>query len=245
MKQQHPLRAVRAAYVRRRHTTLLALIVVALATRPLIGDSGLGSAMFSVTMLLVLMAAVLTIQIDEIIGEREILLAQRRRRRLILFGLGGVAIVERLYVLGAGAHGLLAGTISWVLFLGFVTWSLLQHLLRHKEVTGETISMSISIYLLMGTTWGMVYAVVLELQPEAFRFSDASLAITAEPQHVLPILIYFSLTTLTTVGFGDISPATLAARYLAIAEGITGQFYLAILVARLVAMHMSRRGESA
>jgi voltage-gated potassium channel len=50
----------------------------------------------------------------------------------------------------------------------------------------------------------------------------------------------FSLTTLSTVGFGDITPLTLQARYAAVAEGITGQFYLAILVARLVGLQMSQ-----
>ena len=46
-------------------------------------------------------------------------------------------------------------------------------------------------------------------------------------------LIYFSLTSLTTMGFGDIVPVTDIARYSAVAEGVTGEFYLAILVARL------------
>jgi voltage-gated potassium channel len=55
-----------------------------------------------------------------------------------------------------------------------------------------------------------------------------------------PILAYFSLTTLSTSGFGNITPMTLRARYTAVAEGITGQFYMAILVARLVGLHMSR-----
>ena len=57
---------------------------------------------------------------------------------------------------------------------------------------------------------------------------------------MFPIFIYFSLTTLSTIGFGDITPVSLQARYAAVAEGITGQFYLAILVARLVGMQMSR-----
>ena len=56
----------------------------------------------------------------------------------------------------------------------------------------------------------------------------------------IPVLMYFSLTTLSTIGFGDITPVTLQARYVAVAEGITGQFYLAILVARLVGMQMSQ-----
>ena len=57
---------------------------------------------------------------------------------------------------------------------------------------------------------------------------------------MFPIFIYFSLTTLSTIGFGDITPLSLPARYVAVAEGITGQFYLAVLVARLVGMQMSR-----
>jgi hypothetical protein len=57
---------------------------------------------------------------------------------------------------------------------------------------------------------------------------------------VTPVLIYFSLTTLATVGYGDITPVTLQARYAAVSEGIAGQFYLAILVARLVGMQMSQ-----
>ena len=55
-----------------------------------------------------------------------------------------------------------------------------------------------------------------------------------------PVFVYFSLTTLSTIGFGDITPITLQARYAAVAEGITGQFYLAILVARLVGMQMTQ-----
>jgi voltage-gated potassium channel len=64
------------------------------------------------------------------------------------------------------------------------------------------------------------------------------------PERSFPIFIYFSLTTLSTIGFGDITPVTLKARYSAVAEGISGQFYLAILVARLVGMQMSGAGRS-
>jgi len=55
------------------------------------------------------------------------------------------------------------------------------------------------------------------------------------------VLGYFSFITLTTVGYGDISPVTLQARYAALAEGVAGQFYLAILVARLVSMQLARQ----
>jgi hypothetical protein len=83
---------------------------------------------------------------------------------------------------------------------------------------------------------GFFYIVLFEFQPNAFSFGGAP---TSSELQITPILIYFSLTTIATVGYGDIAPLTLQARYAAVAEGIAGQFYLAILVARLVGMQMS------
>jgi voltage-gated potassium channel len=97
--------------------------------------------------------------------------------------------------------------------------------------------MSISIYLLLGLCWGILYIVIFTRHPEAFGFGTSP---GVSEQHAFPIFIYFGLTTLSTIGFGDITPLTLPARYAAVAEGITGQFYLAILVARLVGMQMSQ-----
>jgi Ion channel len=134
----------------------------------------------------------------------------------------------------------IAGSICWLLFFAFITWNQLRSLLKHKEVTGETISMSMSIYLLLGLTWALLYAVIFELHPQAFSFGGSPPS--AGSQNLFPIWVYFSLTVLSTVGFGDIVPVTLPARYAAVAEGITGQFYLTILVARLVGLQMGQRG---
>ena len=123
------------------------------------------------------------------------------------------------------------------MFFAYVTWSQFRSLLKQREVTGETISMSISVYLLLGLTWGLLYIVIFTRHPEAFSFGTSP-KVSAE--QIFPVFLYFSLTTLSTVGFGDITPVTLPARYAAVAEGISGQFYLAVLVARLVGMQMSR-----
>jgi hypothetical protein len=128
-------------------------------------------------------------------------------------------------------------SFSWLLFFVYVAWSQLRSLLKQREVTGETISMSISIYLLLGMCWGLLYIVIFTRHPDAFSFGSSP---RVSEQHLFPIFIYFSLTTLSTTGFGDITPLSLPARYAAVAEAITGQFYLAILVARLVGMQMSR-----
>jgi len=221
-----------------RHTALLAAIIAAFLVRPLIGDSGAGPPLFSIAMFLLLLLALYNIDVDELIGERETLLAQKRRRRVIGWTLGVSAIAARLWVTLASSRSFyLADSVIWLLLFGFITWNELRAVLKQKEVTREVISMSISTYLLFGLTFGLFYIVLHDLQPNAFSFGTGG---PASEQQTIPVLIYFSLTTLSTIGFGDITPVTLQARYAAVAEGITGQFYLAILVARLVGMQMSQ-----
>jgi len=135
----------------------------------------------------------------------------------------------------------LVGLIFWLLFIVFVTFSQLRSVLKQREVTGETICMAISVYLLMAFSWMLLYGIMFLLHPDSF--AGLALAKPGQPQevlHIFPVLGYFSFTTLSTIGFGDITPLTLQARYAAVAEGITGQFYMAILVARLVGLQMSR-----
>jgi amino acid transporter len=227
----------------RRHTALLAAIVALFMMRPLIGDRAIASAAFSIALLMTLLFALYAIQVDELVGERETLLAQRKRRSIIGWALAVPAIVERLAIIFVPSPAVyLAGTTLWLLLFVFITWNQLRGVLRQKEVTSETISMSISVYLLLGFTWGLFYILLHHVQPLAFSLGSAPTPISgpSSEQQAFPVLIYFSLTTLATIGYGDITPVTLQARYAAVTEGIMGQFYLAILVARLVGMQMSQ-----
>jgi amino acid transporter len=221
-----------------RHTALLVAIIALLGVRPLVSGTGAGSALYSVMALLLLLLALYTIQVDELLGDRELLLKQRKNRGALGWVLATVAIVLRLGEIVRPSHLLaLTSSISWLLFFGFVTLTELRGVLKQRRVTRETISMSISVYLLLGLTWGLFFIVLFDFQPQAFSFGGAP---PPSEQQVTPVLIYFSLTTLATVGYGDITPVTLQARYAAVSEGIAGQFYLAILVARLVGMQMSQ-----
>jgi ion channel len=222
----------------RRHTVLLAAIVTAFLVRPFTGDSGAGPPLFTIATIFVLLMALYNIDVDELVGQREILLAQKRRRSIIAWTLAVAAVTERLVSIFAPTHSFhMGGSGLFLLLFAYITWSELRAVLKQKEVTREVISMSISTYLLIGLTCGMFYVVLYDLQPSAFSFGPGG---PTSPQQAIPVLIYFSLTTISTIGFGDITPVTLQARYVAVAEGITGQFYLAILVARLVGMQMSQ-----
>jgi hypothetical protein len=238
--------AMRHHFMPRRHSALLAAIVLAFAARPLIGDNTMALTVFSIIIMAVLVLGLYTIQVDELVGEQRKLLAERRRRSVIGWVLALAAVGERLSMFFSSNHQLgVFGSISWLLFFAFITWNELRAVLRQREVTSETVSMSISVYLLLGLTWGFLYILIYQLQPHAFSFPSTDVLTSGLPtekeQPVFPVLIYFSLTTLTTIGYGDISPLTMKARYAAIAEGVTGQFYLAILVARLVGMQMMSR----
>jgi hypothetical protein len=205
------------------------------------GDTGPAIAVFSVVLLILLLVALYNINVDELVGERGRLLAQSGRRRIYGWALAMAAAVGRVTMIFEHSRALdLASTVCWLLFALFVTLSLLRSVLKQKEVISETICMAVSVYLMFGFTWAFLYDVIFQLYPESFAgLVTAKPGQPTELLHVFPVLGYFSLTTLSTIGFGDITPLTLQARYAAVAEGISGQLYMAILVARLVGIQMS------
>lgn len=103
------------------------------------------------------------------------------------------------------------------------------------EIDGNKILGAICLYLLMGLIWAVLYT----LLQMSFVSSFQSLGNTNEWFTLFPDFVYFSFVTLTTLGFGDISPTLPLARFLVYLEAIVGQFYLAILVASLVGSRMS------
>ncbi|WP_295627170.1 potassium channel family protein [uncultured Nitrosomonas sp.] len=94
----------------------------------------------------------------------------------------------------------------------------------------------ICIYLLLGVIWGLLYVMVNVLIPGSFNISTSESAFEQ-----LQDFIYFSFVTLATLGYGDIVPLSATARALSIIEAVFGQFYIAILVAGLVAAYITKR----
>ena len=234
--------AIHRYFAPHRHSALLVAIIAAFAVRPLIGDTGAGSALFGIALVVVLLVALYNINVDDLVGERDRLMAQNRRRRILGWTLATAAASERIAIIFVHSRTFnIAGSICWLLFIVFVTFSELRSVLKQREITGETICMAVSVYLLMGVSWAFLYAVMYQRYPASFGgLAAVQPGQLIEVQHIFPILGYFSLTTLSTIGFGDITPVTLQARYAAVAEAIAGQFYLAILVARLVGIQMTQ-----
>jgi hypothetical protein len=118
---------------------------------------------------------------------------------------------------------------SWVVTTGLLAGVVLMRVFRAGTVNAHRILGAIAAYILFALTWAGAYATVAYCYPGAFRG-------VAEGHRVEAELLYYSLVTLTTVGYGDITPFHRAARALAMLEALVGQLYPAILIARLVTL---------
>ena len=104
------------------------------------------------------------------------------------------------------------------------------------EIDGNKILGAICLYLLLGLIWAVLYTLLQLEYPDSFQ----ALQQNSQWFMLFPDFVYFSFVTMTTLGFGDISPTLPVARFLTYFEAIVGQFYLAILVASLVGSRMSK-----
>jgi Ion channel len=127
------------------------------------------------------------------------------------------------------------------LFLLYTTVTVLLRVFAEERVTMDTLSGALCVYLLMGYLWGSLYGLIYLLVPGSFHLprwwtpgKEQGIA-TDVP---LNLMTYFSFTTLTTLGYGDVLPITGVARAAVILEAVLGQFYLAVLVARLIGLHV-------
>ena len=117
---------------------------------------------------------------------------------------------------------------------------MLARLLRGSRVTSHHIQGAVAVYLMLGLIWGFVYSLVELRQPGSFNLPEAAVGETpANPGENIQELLYFSFVTLTTLGYGDVSPVGSSARTLAILEALVGQLYLVILIARLVSLRVA------
>ena len=134
----------------------------------------------------------------------------------------------------------LLGELSGDLFLIWVTLSIVVYMLRAQRVTTEVLFAVACVYLLLAVIWAMAYGIADMLQPGTLRYPEALLSAGDDPSS-RGLYAYFSFVTLTTLGYGDITPITDAGRLLAMLEATLGQLFLVIVVARLVGLHTAQQ----
>jgi hypothetical protein len=213
----------------RRFTSVQLLVALALLFFffPFVEEVKGGDIIVSILLSLVLLCAVLAV-------------ADRKRVLVIAVALAIPAIAGRWIShfrpdLVPPPVFLTAGLV----LIAFVVANLLRFVLRAPSVNMDVLCASISAYLMLGLLWTVAYWLVDQLNPEAFAFN------TSEGRQSISGFnaFYFSFVTLSTVGYGDITPVSKVARMLAAMEAMTGLLYVAVLIARLVAIYSSPKSE--
>jgi len=127
-------------------------------------------------------------------------------------------------------------------FFWFLIWNLLHDLNQGNRRTSERIFGALCAYIFIGILFALIFAHMQYRNPETFATSQDAIAgeVTGESD-LMPIFTYYSFVTLTTLGYGDITPIAEHARTLAWFEALVGQLYLAVMVAGFVAVHISER----
>lgn len=172
------------------------------------------------------------------------LAAVAEKRSSVIVGAVLVIPALLLYWLSDGSPQLqLLAELLFILFLIYVTGSLVRHSLRAKWISGEVLFAVACAYLLVALIWAMGYGVAETLTPGALAFPEGAVGSGEDPGN-RGLFTYFSFVTLTTLGYGDIAPASDAARIMAMLEATLGQLFLVIVVARLVGMHTAQYMET-
>ena len=125
-----------------------------------------------------------------------------------------------------------------VSYFAMVFFGIMYYVLDDSSVTGDKICGAISAYMLMGVTWSFIYSLFYQIDPGSFRVPEELLSTeTVNSTWTL----YFSFTTLTTLGYGDIVPQKHGVQSYAIMEAACGQIFLAVIIARLIALHITHK----
>jgi len=220
-----PLREVSTHFEQRGHRTLLPVLLLMILFSPFIQQYRWSGWLLAVFLMLVLLAAVRTV-------------ANEARQYRIAVILGVLALVPQFGVLVERNEWLEAlRYAAMTLFLFWVCGLLLRDIIvRSKSVSLELILGAVNIYLMVGIGFAFAYGLIEHLQPGSFTGLEQQMNASIE---VLPFL-YFSFVTLTTLGYGDITPLTPFGTTASYIEAMFGQLYLAIMVARLVGLYIAK-----
>ncbi len=209
------LRPVGRIYLSQRYAILFYTLLLTMVAAPLVTAFELNGAFIEFFLAANLVAAVMPVSTG----------SSRRG----LFTITAVIWVARLVFEWSEYPALSAISLGLWTIMGLVAAAYaLRFALGATEVDREHLYASLSAYLLAGIFFGSFYWVLEQIGPGTFQTSGAFTRMSA---------IYFSFVTLATLGYGDIVPRTDVARGLAIVEGVGGQLFLAVLVARLVSLY--------
>lgn len=204
---------------------LVSLILALFVGAPLMAMASVGPLPFDIFFTTLLLSGVIAF-------------SRRRWLAIAISVIGFVVLVLRWGGYGAAEQRLaLWDNVLSLLMLAILTGLVLEHVFRAGPITADRIRGAIAAYLLLGLVWAFAYALVDRFAPGGINMERAFFSV----HHKMQSFAYFSFVTLTTVGYGDITPVHPFARVLAVGEALVGQLYPAILIGRLVSLQITSR----
>jgi hypothetical protein len=225
-KASGKLQGLARGYTAHRYAIVFYSVLLTLCAAPLLAAFHLDARLLLFFVALNLLTAALGV------GPR------RGRRVLVVF----TAIALALRVVSDLTGNLALGPISlllWTMLAVIAAASAVRFALRGEEVDSEHLYAALSSYVLAGIFFGVLYAAIEKAWPGSLVVASAA-AKTGEL--ALSHAIYFSFVTLATLGYGDIVPGTELTRGIAMFEAVGAQIYIAVMIARLVALYVQRKG---
>jgi hypothetical protein len=205
---------------------LFLALVGAIVVRPLLKDGFVG-----VLLLNVLTTAILVGSAHAVSGKKRTLKLGLLLMVPAFLSSWSTAFIGRLWPM-------VVANILTFTFVCYVLSVMMLNILKEKNVTRDTIFGSACVYMLFGFAFADLFVVSQIIEPQSFG-QAIDIAPVGSEVKLVSDLSYFSFVTLTTLGYGDLTPKTGTVQGLATLEAMLGQFYLAVLVARLVGLHLA------
>ncbi len=165
----------------------------------------------------------------------------------------GLSLAIPLTILNWANEELMSPDIGMIIMIGlgvffiYISYTIFRYILAERTVTVNTIFASLSVYFMIGLIFAFAYGIIEALQPGSFQLATQMgerAPLGGPGTGAFSTFFYYSFVTMTTLGYGDITPITPFAGSVSTLEAIIGQIYLVVLVARLVALQVKSRGDT-
>jgi hypothetical protein len=206
-------------FQRGRYFTLLTSLLLLFIIYPFSSKYETGFSILDIFFLIILITGIYSISKNRSVFIAGSFLAT------VAFGAG----ILNIYLMSTGLQ--VVSKLFYMLFFGLSLTIILSNVIKAEKVTTDTILGAICAYILLGLAWTMVYSLLELLQPGSFHINEATTRMRDE-------FLYYSFVTMTTLGYGDITPISHPARSLSTLEAVTGQLYIAVLIAHLVGLRI-------
>ena len=214
-----------------RYLFLLGALLILLVIQPLVSGFGTVEPLFDALLAFVMVMLVLALAQDKV---------WRIVAGIVCIPVAALLLGGHFLFSSAQAASVTAGHAIGTLFFVAVAGRIIRSIFTSRDISVDSIFGAICGYLLLGVACALVYAMIYAANPESFHFGDLVRQQVEQGDYRRDVFTYYSFVTLTTVGYGDVTPLSTPARTLSWVEAMTGQMYLAVLVAGLISSLVAR-----